>query len=107
MKWICWECGRENHYDMLRAVQKKCPHCGGELKLSRAPLASSSHIAGFVLMFGGVFWGYDNLVDKYMSFTTYAVLSVLFALAVGLAMVLLGLSLYNREAVSHREGKRL
>ena len=107
MKWVCWECGHENHYNLIKAVQDKCPQCGAQLKISQAPLASSSNIAGFLLMFGGVFWGYDNLEDKYMSFTTYAILAVLFALAVGIVMVLLGLSLYNRAARDHREGERL
>ena len=107
MKWVCWECGQENHYNLIKAVQDKCPKCGATLKISRAPLASSGNIAGFLLMFGGVFWGYDNLVDKYMSFTTYAILAVLFAFVVGIAMVLLGLSLYNRAARDHREGGRL
>ena len=107
MKWVCLECGQENHYNLIKAVQDKCPKCGATLKISRAPLASSGNIAGFLLMFGGVFWGYDNLVDKYMSFTTYAILAVLFAFVVGIAMVLLGLSLYNRAARDHREGERL
>lgn len=107
MKWVCWECGHENEYHLLNAVQDKCPKCGAELKISRAPLAVSGNIAGFLLMFGGVFWGYDNLVDKVMSFTTYGILAVLFAFAVGLGMVLLGLSLYNRAARDNREGARL
>ena len=107
MKWVCWECGQENHYNLIKAVQDKCPKCGATLKISRAPLASSGNIAGFLLMFGGVFWGYDNLVYKYMSFTTYAILAVLFAFVVGSAMVLLGRSLYNRAARDHREGERL
>ena len=104
MKWVCWECG---HDHFIKAVQDKCLHCGAQLKISQAPLASSSNIAGFLLMFGGVFWGYDNLVDKYMSFTTFGILAVLFALVVGILMVLLGLSLYNRAARDHREGERL
>ena len=107
MKWVCWECGQENHYNLIKAVQDKCPKCGATLKISRAPLASSGNIAGFLLMFGGVFWGYDNLVDKYMSFTTYALLAVRCAFVGGIDMVLLGLSLYNRAARDHREGERL
>ena len=42
MKWVCWECGQENHYHFIKAVQDKCPHCGAQLKISQAPLASSS-----------------------------------------------------------------
>lgn len=107
MKWTCWECGHDNHYKVVKPVQNKCEKCGAQLQISKAPLASSSNIAGFLLLFGGVFWGYDNLVDKYMSFTTYGILAVLFAVVVGFAMVWLGLALYNRAAKDHQEGERL
>ena len=56
MKWICWICGRENPFRPLKAVQDKCPKCGDELRTGRAPLATTTNIAGFLLMIGGVFW---------------------------------------------------
>ena len=55
MKWICWSCGRENPFRPLKAVQDKCPKCGDELRTGRAPLATTTNIAGFLLMIGGVF----------------------------------------------------
>ena len=101
LKWVCWECGAKNPYHPAKAVQDKCPKCGGELKIGRAPLASTTHIAGFVLMAGGVFWGFDELVPEPLSYPTFALLAILFALAVGAGMVALGLYFYNRAAHDH------
>ena len=77
LKWVCWECGAENPYHPVKAVQDKCRHCGGELKIGRAPLASTSHIAGFILMVGGLFWGFDELVPAPLSYPAFAVLAIL------------------------------
>ena len=71
MKWICWICGRENPFRPLKAVQDKCPKCGDELRTGRAPLATTTNIAGFLLMIGGVFWGMDHLVPASQSARVY------------------------------------
>lgn len=106
MKWVCWNCGRENPYHPARAVQERCPGCGEELKIARAPLAGTTNVAGFLMMVGGVLWGFDHLTPAPFSFPVFLVLALLFALAVGGAMVGFGLSLYNRAARNHREGVR-
>lgn len=103
MKWICWSCGRENPFRPLKAVQDKCPKCGDELRTGRAPLATTTNIAGFLLMIGGVFWGMDHLVPAPLNLPVFTVLAVLFAVAVGAGMVAAGLHLYNRAAEARRE----
>ena len=107
MKWICWECGHENNYSLIKAVQDKCPQCGAQLKVKQVPLANASSLAGLLIMFGGILWGHDNLVDTYLSFESFAALAVIYALAVWVVMSLLGLAFYNRAAVAHREEGRL
>ena len=81
----------------------KCPKCGDELRTGRAPLATTTNIAGFLLMIGGVFWGMDHLVPAPLSLPVFTVLAVLFAVAVGAGMVAAGLHLYNRAAEARRE----
>ena len=103
MKWICWICGRENPFRPLKAVHDKCPKCGDELRTGRAPLATTTNIAGFLLMIGGVFWGMDHLVPAPLSLPVFTVLAVLFAVAVGAGMVAAGLHRYNRAAEARRE----
>lgn len=103
MKWTCWECGKENPYHPVKAVQDKCDACGAALKVGRAPLATTTNLAGFLVMMGGVLWGADHLTPEALSFPAFVVLALAFALAVGAAMVWSGLYLYNRAAHNHRE----
>ena len=108
MKWICWICGRENPFRPLKAVQDKCPKCGDELRTGRAPLATTTNIAGFLLILGavvtvpadaavafagvnpgdtivaGVTMGVTAFVDPFVGMLAGIVLKVLFGFGLGL-----------------------
>lgn len=107
MKWICWKCAAENPYHMLKSVQAPCQKCGDALKIGRAPLSTTTNIAGFLFLLGGLLWGFEYLVPDYLSLVTFGVLAVVLAVAVGGILVCAGLALYNRMAEGRHEEGRL